>query len=148
MTGPKKVDKELYQILYQRMIDQGWDNIRRFTAGSKVPFSIETKRRLFNECDYKSVAPITIAIVARYLDFTNEEIRELLQKYTTDRDVWPLIGDSDERLTNEERAWLELFSSISKNSKLKENIFDQIEMLADLSGEDVSEQLKILRRLM
>jgi len=147
VTQKKKVDKELYEVLHNKMLESGWDSVRSFTNGSKVPFSVETTRRIFNECDYKGLAPTTVAIVAKYLGFTTNEIRDLLRDYTTDRDLWPLIGDSTTRLSTEEEAMVTIYNAIKdKKPELVTTIAEQIQTLCKLAGVDVSEQTKKLIR--
>ncbi len=141
-----KIDAKLYEILHKKLIEGGWENIRRFTDGSKVPFSVETTRRLFSECSYKGVAPATIAIVAKYLGFSANEIRDLLREYTTDRDLWPLIGDSTNRLTKEEEATIALTNRLKEqNIDAYDSVLSHIETVGKMVGINVDE-VTLLRR--
>lgn len=131
---PKEIDSQLYKIMHDKMLEQGWENVRRFTEASGVPFSLETTRRLFNECTYKGIAPATIAIIARYLGFSTAEIRNLLREYTTDEEIWPMIGVDDGKLSKDEEHWLQLYHELSANPDLYQAVITQIDSACKLAG--------------
>lgn len=140
-------EKKLCDIMKDRMSVEGWDTIRRFTEGSKVPFSLETTRRIFNEKEYESVAPTTIAIVARYLGFKPNEIRDLLKKYTDDKDLWPMLGDSEGRITEDEQAIVDCYKKITEaKSGIGEVLVRQLEFVAMIAGVDITAEVHRLKR--
>ena len=146
MSNSKKVDPKLYDIYWDKLKCEGWENIRQFTDGAKVPFSLETTRRLFSDHDDKNVAPITIAIVGRHLGFTPKEIKGFLKKYTTDQDIWPMLGESETPLTQDEEALLKAYRALKDTERARGFIADQLDMVAMAVSIDVSKYTKIIRR--
>ncbi len=111
----EKFSKELHSILYDKMLDSGWTSIRSFTEGSNVPMSIETVRRVLSDVEKKGIAPVTIAIISKYLGFNPNEIKELLQTYTEDDDIWRLIGDHSNSMTQDEQAMQNIYHKIKQS---------------------------------
>lgn len=130
----KTINSELYKVMYDKLIEQGWENVRRFTDASGVPYSLETTRRLFNECTYKGIAPATIAVIARYLGFTPTEIRGLLKEYTTDEEIWPMIGVGENQLSKDEEYWVQLYHELSESAGLYQAVIAQIDSAFKLAG--------------
>ena len=138
--------KQLNEILRERMLSEGWDTI---PEGSKVPFSLETTRRIFNDKEYLTVAPHTIAVVARYLGFEPNEIRDLLREHTKDKDLWPMIGDSVERITEDEKALIGCYQKIAEKSRKVAlcALVPQLELIAALVKADITEDIDRLKRI-
>jgi hypothetical protein len=140
LTESKKVgkkDEELRAILTLKMAREGWENPRQFHLGSGVAskFSIETTRRAFNPCDYKSMEPSTLLIILKYLNFSANEIRDILKNFTSDKEIWPLLGDGTTALTTQEEAMVEIFRMIrAAKPEMLPNIADNLDLMAMAAG--------------
>jgi hypothetical protein len=133
---PKK-EEVLRALLVKKMAAEGWDNPRQFHLGSGVSrkFSIETTRRAFNPCDYKTMEPSTLLVICKYLNFSANEIKEILKTYTDDKEIWPLLGDSSESLTTQEEAIVEVFRMIrAAKPEILPNIADMLDLMAMTAG--------------
>jgi hypothetical protein len=139
--------KDLYEIMWKKMQQQGWQTIRHFTEGSHVPFSVETTRRMFSKCDYKNIAPATVAIIAKYLGFTPQEIRDLLREYTNDKDLWPLIGEGSNALSPEEEAVLSVYRKVVEcDPSMREHMASSASLYASSCNIDLSYEIGMLKR--
>ena len=66
----QSVPSKLRTLLTIRMIQDGWTNISQFRKGTGVPYSLETIRRAFNECPYKKLDTITLAVIMQHLNYS------------------------------------------------------------------------------
>ena len=133
---PKK-EEILRAMLVKKMATEGWENPRQFHLGSGVAteFSIETTRRAFNPCDYKTMEPATLLTICKYLNFSANEIKDILKTYTDDKAIWPLLGDSSESLTTQEEAIVEVFRMIrAAKPEILPNIADMLDLMAMTAG--------------
>lgn len=64
--------------LFEDKLKENYENIGDFMKRSKIPVSMETVRRLIT--DRKPVNTTSLLMIAKYLGFTNEEIRDILLK--------------------------------------------------------------------
>jgi hypothetical protein len=143
----EQVDKELYNILHSKMIASGWKTVRSFTAGSRVPCSIETVRRAMNECEYKGIAPNTIAVIAHHLGFTPNEIQNILKTYTGDDVLWKLIGDHASALTPDEESVVEIFRQIkAAGNDVLAQFISHLELIGNAFKIDLESYLVNIRR--
>ena len=139
MQKGMKKDEQLRAKLIFKLASEGWENPRQFHLGSGVArkFSIETTRRAFNPCDYKSMEPATLLVICKYLNFTPNEIRDILKDFTDDKEIWPLIGEGGATLTPQEEAVVEVFRMIRvAKPELLPNLADMLDLLALPAGID------------
>lgn len=142
----KSVKTELYKIMLDRMHAEGWENIRQFTVGSRVPFSLETVRRMFSECDYKNISPPTVAVIARHLGFKTNEIKDILKDYTDDEEFWRMIGETSP-LTADQEAIVGVFDAfMSAGGEATATFFSQIDLVAKMYNVDIADQMDRLKR--
>lgn len=64
--------------LFQDKLSENYENIGDFMKRSRIPVSMETVRRLIT--DNKPVNTTSLLMIAKYLGFKNEEIRDILRK--------------------------------------------------------------------
>ena len=134
---PVKKEEKLRSLLVLKMASEGWENPRQFHLGSGVArkFSIETTRRAFNPCDYKSMEPSTLLVICKYLNFSPSEIKGILKDFTDDREIWPLLGDCSVSLTTQEEAMVEVFRMIrAAKPEILPNIADMLDLMAMTAG--------------
>lgn len=146
MEAKRKMD-ELKKILAAKLEKEGWDSIRQFTMRSRIPLSQETTRRAFGESD-KPLEPASVAVIARYLGFSPEEIKGFLRDYTEDDDLWQMIGREDTRYTVTDLAVLEAFKTLAEHgtpATLK-SLADHMDLLAKTIEVDIREHTDKLRR--
>ena len=139
---------ELKKLLNRQLENEGWESLRQFTSGSKIPLSAETIRRAFMAQDYKNMEPMSLAIICRYLNFTPDEIRDMLKTYTNDNVLWPMIGKGDGvRLSVYDQALLGAAKTIAGDDKERMTMLaDQFDLMARAVGVDVSEYTRQIRR--
>jgi hypothetical protein len=134
---PVKKDEQLRAMLVHKMASEGWENPRQFHLGSGVArkFSIETTRRAFNPCDYKTMEPSTLLVICKYLNFSANEIKGILKNFTDDQELWPLLGDGATALTTQEEAIVEVFRLIrAAKPEILPNIADMLDLMAMTAG--------------
>ena len=134
---PLKKEEQLRALLVNKMAAEGWENPRQFHLGSGVArkYSIETTRRAFNPCDYKSMEPSTLLVICKYLNFSANEIKDILKNYTDDKEIWPLLGDGATALTTQEEAMVEVFRMIrAAKPEILPNIADMLDLMAMTAG--------------
>lgn len=66
---------KIKSILEEKM-DENYENIGDFMKRSGIPVSMETVRRLITQ--KQPVNTASLIMIAKYLDFSNEEIRDIL----------------------------------------------------------------------
>jgi len=143
--------KAFFAITNKRLRDQGWENVTQFTKDSGIEYSAETVRRAFTDVPDKTLAPDTLAIILFKLNYSTEEVKELLETYTDtsnkDRYLWPKLGDNNITLTLDEEAVLNIYRKvIEHNNELRTKIADQLALVAMLASVDVSSEVKQLQR--
>ena len=91
---------------------------------------------------------MSLAVICRYLNFTPDEIRDLLKTYTNDTVLWPMIGKGDGvRLSVYDQALLAAAKTIAGDDKERMTILaDQFDLMARAVGVDVSEYTRQIRR--
>ena len=145
----KRKATELRKLLSERMISEGFENVRQFHIESRIPLSPETVRRALSDVDYyKAMETSTLIIVCVHLHFTADEIREILVNYTDDKYFHKLIGKQpanalsvfDDALV---KATSEIVQADPNSVKL---VGDMLDFLAKGSGVDVSEYTDKIRR--
>lgn len=145
-AAERKKEQSLRNLLLDRMAAEGWENVRQFTLGSKVPFSIETTRRAFVDVEHKNMAPLTLAIILKYLSYKPAEIVEILKTYTDDQDLWPMIDVKSTKLTPAEDALLAAYHVlVSADPGMSDRVADQLDLLAMAASTTVVEHTKQLR---
>jgi hypothetical protein len=143
----------LRKLLTIRMTEENWPNIRAFCRGTNVPFSLETVRRAFNECPYKNLDTITLAIIMKHLNYSPKEIKTILTEHLSVEDrvtktVLELIGDGDVReLNSPEKNLIELYRKlITADPGLSNKLADLLDMLAKGTKVKASQYTAALRR--
>lgn len=145
----KQKRQEIIKIASQRLQEQGWDNVSHFADKSGVPYSMEAVRRAFTDTGEKKVlSPATLAVVLRYLNFSLKEIKDILQTYTKDNEIWRLIGEDDsESLTKEEKALIAAYREITQDRKdMISKLADQMKLLSEIAGKDISRHTDLMSR--
>lgn len=138
---------ELKKKLSRRLEDEGYASIRDFGAKSKVPFSVETLRRAFNECDHKALEVSTLAVVLKYLNYTANEIKHILTEYTDDTDLVALIGDTNVEYTIQEQGLVEAYRAITReDSSASEVVAGLMELVGKSVRVNVAKHTIPLRR--
>lgn len=79
MSKPKGDVLELKKILRDKLESEDWDNVRNFKKQTNIPISSETVRRALHD-EYTSLEPMSLALICRYLRFTNSQIRDILKR--------------------------------------------------------------------
>lgn len=111
--------------LFQEKLQENYENIGDFMKRSKIPVSMETVRRLIT--DRKPVNTMSLIMIAKYLGFSNEEIRDVLRKpgdyilrdakeMKFAADFISLMGFGGEELTEHDKMFLKVIRKI-KNGK-------------------------------
>jgi hypothetical protein len=111
--------------LFHDKLEENYENIGDFMKRSLAPVSMETVRRLVTEG--KPVNTTSLIMVAKYLGFTNEEIRDILLspgdyilkdakdlRYAAD--FVSLMGYGAEALTEHDKIVLDAFRNIRKEN--------------------------------
>lgn len=141
------VPRELRNTLAARMQEKGWHSIREFVRGARLPYSIETVRRAFNPCDYKAISPTTLAVVMAGLDYSQKEIKEMLNRYGLNSPATDLIGDQDRGLAVNEKSLLLAVNALAENNPLIWQLLaDHLDAMASLSGVRVKKFTDGMRR--
>lgn len=138
---------KLRKILTDRLRDEGWENIKHFQTATGVPYSLETVRRAFNECDYKRLEASTMAIIMRHLNYEPSEIREMLLTYTDDTEIAALIGGQQATYSTSEIALVEAYREITRRLETGGSLLaDQFNLVGRVAGMDVSGLTAIIRK--
>jgi len=138
---------ELKKKLVRRLTDEGYDSVREFLRKTRVPFSLETIRRAFNECDYKNIESSTLAIVLKYLNYTHNEIKHILTEYTDDKELVQLIGDTGEQYDMYEQRLVQAYRVIIKAAPdMGPVLADQLDLIGRVARVDTAGITDILRR--
>lgn len=104
---------------------------------------------MFKDCgDSKRPGADTLAVILRHLNYSRDEIRDILKTYTDDDEVWRLLpSDGANVLTADEEAALDVYKMIRESQpRLIPQLFEQVKLLAKLSGVDVSASADLLIR--
>lgn len=137
---------ELKKMLRDRLDSEGWDNVRAFCKQTKIPISSETVRRALHD-EYTSLEPASMAIICRYLRFTNAEIRDILKTYTSDRDLWRMISDDPEHLSIYEVAVAKAYRKIvGARGEFIGKIAYYLEVIGEAAAVDIKQEIGLLRR--
>ena len=141
------VNEELFTIANQLLEKSPYSGMTDFTNNSDVPYSIETTRRFFSAHD-KGMSADTIAIILRHLGCSKAEIKFLLQTYTTDQHIWPLIDDSiGSHLTIPQANLLEVVTVLSQNKEVFSFFTAQLEMLDQHHKLGLEDKIDKIKRL-
>jgi DNA-binding transcriptional MerR regulator len=128
---------------------QGWTNINQFKKATGVPYSLETVRRAFNECPYKNLDTITLAIIMKHLNYSPKEIKTILGKHLDPNDpVLELISDrSENKLTISEEKLIEAYRAITeKLPELSNSLADHLDLLGKIANVPTRQVTDALRR--
>jgi len=138
---------ELKKKLSRRLIDEGYDSVRGFLHKTKVPYSLETIRRAFNDCDYKNIEVSTLVVVLKYLNYTPNEIKQIVTEYTDDKDLVALIGDTNVEYSMYEQRLVEAYRMIMEaDPGIGPVLADQLNLVGRAARVNVSEFTEVLRR--
>ncbi|MDD5226592.1 MAG: hypothetical protein PHV97_05355 [Candidatus Omnitrophica bacterium] len=110
----------------KRIPEEQFDNLLAFKKMSNIPISMETVRKL----TYNGIPVSTISVVTilKYLNFSPDEIKEVLlnqrelyivpdvQEQRLALDMAELIGDNKMKLSDRDRAVIELCRRLEKGS--------------------------------
>jgi hypothetical protein len=116
-----------------------------------MPFSHETVRRVFNS-ETHAFEPYTLLVVCKFLNYTPQEIRRILQTYTSDKHIWPMmLADEDDSrdhvCTIEEIMVVESFRALcDKIPNFPEHASNFIDMAGDISGLETRQFTDRIRR--
>ena len=137
---------ELKKMLRDKMESEGWDNVRNFCKQTRIPISSETVRRALHD-EYTNLEAASLAIICRYLRFTNAEIRDILKTYTSDRDRWRMISADPEHLSIYEVAVANAYRKIvGARGEFSGKIADYLEMVGEAAAVDIKQEIGLLRR--
>lgn len=141
-TEPADAKKlKLLRYMNARLHAEGWETPYEFVRKSKVPFTMETCRKAFNECEYKRLGADTLAIILKYLNVPAPEIRRVLKEMTSDQELWTLLPEAEgQTLTAAESAWLGIFR------KLKNGVLQGILGTLALVTEGAEDEIQMLQR--
>lgn len=145
----KRKATELRKLLWDRMVSEGYENVRKFHIKSRIPLSPETVRRAFSDVDYyKAMETSTLIIVCVHLNFKADEIREILVNYTDDKYFHKLIGKQPtETLSVLDEAVVRATAEIIKaNPEAQGYLASTLDFMADCAGVDVSIHTDKIRR--
>jgi len=139
--------KKLALTIERRISEEGWSSTRQFCLNAGFDLSGETVRKLVNALDFQ-VEPATLAIILRALNYTHDEIRSMLQEFTDDKDLWPMIGGGKRVFNIYEESVRQAVNTIMDAGKEDAGnlIADQIDIVARAFGVDVSEHTNKIRR--
>ncbi len=145
--GGKRRAADLRKLLGEKLNKEGFENIRQFCISTRIPLSAETVRRGFVDTG-KELEPFSLVILCRYLNFTSDEIRDILKGYTDDKDIWPLLGKSSRgQLTVLEDAIIRAVKAIREaKPEYLASLADYIDLLATAAGVEVTEHTDKLRK--
>jgi hypothetical protein len=111
-TGRRlEIQDELHDILSRRLSEK-WDSVRHFTLTHMrtMGLSPETVRRAFKADPLKGIEAHTLAIIMHHLDYSRDEIVELLRTYTSDTIISGMMmggpAATEMELTPEESTFL------------------------------------------
>lgn len=139
--------KELLKIMNELLRAEGWTSVLSFTRSSGVPYTVETTRRAFTDVPDKNLAPATLAIILKYLNRSPQEIRNILKTYADDKDLWPMIGEEEDKNTVSEQAILSACRAIlTAKPDLQNQLANALETLSMAAGVDIAADLKRLQR--
>ena len=98
ITGRRlEVKPELYTIMHNRLKDRGWDSIRQFAINNyrTIGLSPDSVNRAFTHNPFKGLEPFNLVKIMYHLDYTRQEIVDLLKTYTDDTVMVNILGDPD-----------------------------------------------------
>lgn len=143
------VPHELRQLLNDRLLSEGWANLGRFKKGTGMPYSLETIRRVFNECDNKIIKTKTLAVTMLHLKYSPDEIRSILTQYLDPNDpVLKIIGGGTAiELSNTEEKLITVYRSIvRKQPELSNSLADHLDLLGKIADVPTKQYTNALRR--
>lgn len=136
-------------MMNERLQQQGWETITHFAQKSGIPYTVETVRRAFTDCG-KHLSADTLAIVLRYLNYSRQEIRQILQTYTDDKEIIKLIGIGDDNhteLTADQQAWLDIYDKLVKKDPASvAHLAQLMGWVASLIGVEISKETGLISR--
>ena len=146
------VSLELARILEDKIRSEGYSNLRQFWLAHQMTmsFSYETCRRLLTPDETKDTAPATFVLIAMKLNFSREDIKEMLHKYFKHsrelEDVLSIMGDGTySKLTTEEKGVLDLFhrfESVSPDAVIQMcSALDMAAMAVGIESKDITKIL-------
>ena len=118
---------------------ENYENLFDFHNSSKIPLARETCRRAINEGVPVNIT--SIAIICLYLGFTNAQTKDILAA-AGDKDFIRLMSDQSSDLTDQERALLNIYKSITS----KDPLADHLALLAKADDVNISRDLKALKK--
>ncbi len=143
------VPRKLMQTLNMRLHEEGWRNVSAFRKGTGLPFTLETVRRAFYDCDYKNLETITLAIIMKHLNYSPNEIKTILKKHLGPEDpVLELIGDAPvNKLSTSETKMLAAYRAIvSEQPELSNSLADHLDLLGRIANVATKQNTDALRR--
>jgi hypothetical protein len=140
-TDAKKA--KLFRYTNAKLREEGYETVYEFVRRSRVPFTMETVRKAFNECDYKSMGAATLAVILKYLNVPPPEIRRVLKEMTGDEEIWTLLPESADAasLTPAEQAWQNIGKAIPPEAL--QRLLGTLELAA---SRDISTDIATLQR--
>lgn len=143
------VPKELRKILCERLQSEGWTNVGKFKKGTGIPYSVETVRRVFIECDNKVIKTKTLAVIMLHLKYSPDEIRSILTEHLDPNDpVLQIIGGGPTIKLNitEEKLITVYRAIVGKQSDLSNLLADHLDLLGKIAGVQTKHNTNALRR--
>ena len=122
---------------------------RSCTGTTGVPYSLETVRRAFNDCDYKNLDTITLAIIMHHLNYAPKEIKAILAKHLDPNDpVLQLIGDrAENKLNISEEKLVEVYRAIiEERPELSNSLADHLDLLGKIANVATKKNTDALRK--
>lgn len=143
------VPRSLRKLLNFRLLDEGWSNVSQFRKGTGLPYSLETVRRAFNDCPYKNLDTITLAVIMQYLNYSPKEIKTILARHLNPNDpVLKLIGDqTDAKMNIPEENLISIYRAIvAKEPELSNTLADHLDLLGKIANVPTRQNTNALRR--
>jgi len=138
---------ELKKLMGRKLREEGWTTIKQFMKGTGVPYSPETVRRAFNDCDWKNIETSSLAIILKYLNCDPDEIRHILETYTDDKELSAIIGTSKLEYNIYERSLVDVYRSVTKIDPALSNVIaDQLDLIGLVARVDTKKFTDALRR--
>jgi hypothetical protein len=142
-----EVQKEIVKGIKDKIHEKGFADIAQFhrMSGLRDHMAFETVRRCINETS-RPVAPLTLAVIMRHLDYPTIEIKQAMQD----------MGDTIFSYMIPDKAPLDmqdagLLAAVKSIGQVHNNIYsdlsEMLEIMAGMVGVDVSPHLSKMRKV-
>jgi hypothetical protein len=140
--------REIVKGIKDRITEKGFSDVAQFCrmSGLKNHISFETARRCLNDVD-RPVAPLTLAVVMRHLDYPVSEIRSAMIA-VGDTVFAYMMEDSAEPMPMQDAGLLAAVQCIGQiHNTIYNDLAVVLEVMAGMVGVDVSAHISKMKKV-